>query len=305
MGQSVTRHDALIRSVLLVVMLCLAGLSVALFARPFAASAPGAGSPQTDAADREIARLVAAVRSRESQSDHALRHAASGEPAIAAIAILRRDGTRMAPADWLMPTYPEQLLLDRVQTAAMPTMGVTAWIGSLTADSELATACHGGAGDVTCLLLRSDVLLDALAPPPRGPGLIIAVSLAGLVGATALLVQLGRRGQRMRVPKGQFRMADLHVDPGALRAWRAGSAERIDLSRREVHLLEVLHRHAGQALSRDRLFDEVWGRDYMPNSRALDQFISTLRRKIETRADRPEIVRTVRGVGYRFDPDAP
>jgi len=49
------------------------------------------------------------------------------------------------------------------------------------------------------------------------------------------------------------------------------------------------------------LLDLCWGRDYMPNSRALDQYVSTLRRKIERAPAAPLLIRTVHGVGYRFE----
>ena len=63
-------------------------------------------------------------------------------------------------------------------------------------------------------------------------------------------------------------------------------------------------RHIGQAVApvgRDELLDLCWGRDYTPNSRALDQYVSTLRRKIERAPAAPLLIRTVHGVGYRFE----
>ncbi len=105
-------------------------------------------------------------------------------------------------------------------------------------------------------------------------------------------------------PKGpeRLRMGDLEIDAEALRAWRDGQS--IDLAPRELAILKALRERAGKAVSRDELFDVAWGRDYMPNSRALDQYVSTLRRKIERDPAHPRIVKTVHGVGYRFDEDA-
>jgi len=97
----------------------------------------------------------------------------------------------------------------------------------------------------------------------------------------------------------RFRMGDLEVDRKALRAFRDG--QTIELARREVELLSVLHARAGLAVSRNELLDLCWGRDYMPNSRALDQYVSALRRKIERDPADPRIIRTVHGVGYRHD----
>lgn len=96
-----------------------------------------------------------------------------------------------------------------------------------------------------------------------------------------------------------FRIGDIEVDVKAQRGYRG--ATRIDLTRREVAILSTLHRRAGQVVSRDDLFDQGWGRDYMPNSRALDQCVLTLRRKIERDPRRPSIIQTVHGAGYRYD----
>jgi DNA-binding response OmpR family regulator len=98
---------------------------------------------------------------------------------------------------------------------------------------------------------------------------------------------------------GRFRMGDLDIDLAALRAWRDGQS--IDLAPRELAILQALRARKGKAVTRDELFDLAWGRDYMPNSRALDQYVSVLRRKIEIDPTRPRIVTTVHGVGYRYD----
>ncbi|MGO8739070.1 response regulator transcription factor [Rhodoblastus sp.] len=103
-------------------------------------------------------------------------------------------------------------------------------------------------------------------------------------------------------PSQRWRMGDLEIDPEALRAWRGGQS--IDLAPRELAILKTLRDRAGKAVSRDELFDSAWGRDYMPNSRALDQYVSILRRKIERDPAHPRIVQTVHGVGYRYDEDA-
>jgi DNA-binding response OmpR family regulator len=100
-------------------------------------------------------------------------------------------------------------------------------------------------------------------------------------------------------PAGRFRMDDIEIDLKALRAFRDGHG--IDLTSREVSLLSVLHARAGQAVRRDELFDLCWGRDYMPNSRSLDQYVSALRRKIERDPASPRIIRSVHGVGYRYE----
>jgi DNA-binding response OmpR family regulator len=103
-------------------------------------------------------------------------------------------------------------------------------------------------------------------------------------------------------PPGRLRMGDLEIDPEALRAWREGQA--IDLAPRELAILQALLARKGKAVSRDDLFDIAWGRDYMPNSRALDQYVSGLRRKVEIDPAHPRLIKTVHGVGYRYDEDS-
>ena len=100
-------------------------------------------------------------------------------------------------------------------------------------------------------------------------------------------------------PAPSFRMADLEVFPHELRA-RRGDAT-IDLSLREVRILELLHSRAGQVVDRATFFDVCWGLDHVPNSRTLDQHVSQLRKRIETDPKNPTIIRTVHGVGYRYE----
>ncbi|MFT4639777.1 MAG: DNA-binding response OmpR family regulator [Verrucomicrobiales bacterium] len=100
---------------------------------------------------------------------------------------------------------------------------------------------------------------------------------------------------------GDFLMDDLRIAPSELRAYRA-DAPPLDLSLRDTQILALLYQKRGQAISRDMLFAECWGANYLPNSRSLDQQISQLRKRIETDPASPKIIMTVHGVGYRFDP---
>jgi len=96
-----------------------------------------------------------------------------------------------------------------------------------------------------------------------------------------------------------LKLGDLEVYPEELRARR--EEHRIDLSLRDVSILELLHDNRGKVVDRNTLFDHCWGQSYLPNSRTLDQHISKLRKLIEKDPQNPEIIRTVHGVGYRFD----
>jgi DNA-binding response OmpR family regulator len=96
-----------------------------------------------------------------------------------------------------------------------------------------------------------------------------------------------------------FQMGDLTVYPAELRARRGEDA--IELSLRDVKLLDLLHTHRGRVLDRNTIFNHCWGEDYFPNSRSLDQHISQLRKRIELDPAAPAIIKTVHGAGYRFE----
>ena len=101
------------------------------------------------------------------------------------------------------------------------------------------------------------------------------------------------------VDQQDFQMADIVISPKQLRARRDGQSI-IELTLREVHILALLHRHAGEVVHRHDLFREAWGAATIPNSRTLDQTISTLRKRIEINPADPRIIQTVYGVGYRY-----
>ncbi len=97
-------------------------------------------------------------------------------------------------------------------------------------------------------------------------------------------------------------VGDLRLDPAAHRVTRAGS--EIELTAKEFALLELLIRHCGQVLSRDRILEHVWDFAYVAGSNVVDQYVGYLRRKL----DRPfgrEDIETVRGAGYRLRPAVP
>ena len=71
----------------------------------------------------------------------------------------------------------------------------------------------------------------------------------------------------------------------------------IDLTKTEFDLLALLMEHAGIVLSRDQIYEHIWGFDFETGSRSLDVYIGYLRRKTEG-DDEARIVHTVRGVGY-------
>ncbi|PZT71058.1 DNA-binding response regulator [Streptomyces sp. SW4] len=99
-------------------------------------------------------------------------------------------------------------------------------------------------------------------------------------------------------PAGRLSFADLVVDRATRTGRRGGRA--IEFSRTEFALLEQLLLHPGQVLTRQTLFERVWGRDFGPDSNSLAVYVGYLRRKLEADGA-PRLVHTVHGVGYRLD----
>lgn len=100
-------------------------------------------------------------------------------------------------------------------------------------------------------------------------------------------------------PAGVFQMKDLSVVPSELRVYRNRKA--VDVGLRDMKILQYLYRNRGRVVSRDELMDACWGLNYLPGSRALDQHISQLRKRIEKNPSRPVIIQTVHGAGYRHE----
>jgi two-component system, OmpR family, response regulator MprA len=110
-----------------------------------------------------------------------------------------------------------------------------------------------------------------------------------------LLARLRALLRRSSGGDGVLSFADLTLDPGT-REVRRGERQ-IELTRTEFLLLDLFLRNPRQVLTRDLIFDRVWGYDFGPTSNSLEVYIGYLRRKTEA-AGEPRLIHTVRGVGY-------
>jgi two-component system phosphate regulon response regulator OmpR len=98
-----------------------------------------------------------------------------------------------------------------------------------------------------------------------------------------------------------FGACRLDLDAGAL---YGPDGLEMPLTAMEYSLLKVFAAHPGRVLNRDQLLEMAHDRNWDPYDRSIDIRISRLRRKIEANPKKPAIIRTVRGLGYLFDPDA-
>ena len=92
----------------------------------------------------------------------------------------------------------------------------------------------------------------------------------------------------------------LEIDPAAFSVKREG--EDLELTATEFRLLLELARRPKQVFTRELLLELVWNYDYLGDSRLVDVAVQRLRAKVEADPANPKLIRTVRGVGYRFDP---
>jgi DNA-binding response OmpR family regulator len=108
------------------------------------------------------------------------------------------------------------------------------------------------------------------------------------------------------------RAQDLADVPGEMRGVQRIGRARVDFERyaaevdgswqalthKECAVLRLLASRAGKAVSRDEILDRAWSADEFPTSRTVDNFIVRLRRLVEFDAGEPQVIRSIRGVGY-------
>ena len=104
-----------------------------------------------------------------------------------------------------------------------------------------------------------------------------------------------RRSPSAPQARGTLSFEDVTLDRDAMVARRGG--HDISLTRTEYQLLELLMANPRRVLSRDVIFEKVWGYDFGPESNSLDVYIGYLRRKLEANGGK-RLIHTVRGVGY-------
>jgi len=96
-----------------------------------------------------------------------------------------------------------------------------------------------------------------------------------------------------------LRVEDLVLDPERRQVWRGG--RELLLTKTEFDLLELLMFNAGIVVTRETIYERIWGYEFETSSKSLDVYISYLRRKTEE-AGESRLIHTVRGVGYTARP---
>jgi DNA-binding response OmpR family regulator len=97
----------------------------------------------------------------------------------------------------------------------------------------------------------------------------------------------------------QLRAGDLTLDLDGRCVVKDGVSKHLTF--KECDLLNLFMNNGGEVITRKRLMKEVWDTDYLGDTRTLDVHVRWLREKIEDKPSEPTLLRTVRGVGYRFE----
>ena len=154
-----------------------------------------------------------------------------------------------------------------------------------------------GARSSVLMLTAKDAIGDRVAGLDAGADdyLVKPFSLDELLARVRAGVRRSRTADEPAGPEEMLLFLDLRVETAACLAYRG--ERRLDLTRTEFLLLEYLLRNPRKVLSRGMIFERIWGYDLASSSKALDVYISYLRRKTEAGGE-PRVIQTVRSVGY-------
>ncbi|MFZ5911182.1 MAG: response regulator transcription factor [Chloroflexota bacterium] len=156
--------------------------------------------------------------------------------------------------------------------------------------------CHRlrtGGGSIPILMLTAkDTVQDRVQGLDAGADdyMVKPFNLEELLARVRALL---RRTQPERIPILKF--ADLTLDTGSRQASRG--SRLVSLTAKEYELLDLFMRHPKQVMTREVIFDRVWGYDFGGESNVLEVYIRYLRQKLEADGE-PRLIHTVRGVGY-------
>ena len=109
-----------------------------------------------------------------------------------------------------------------------------------------------------------------------------------------------RRAQSAASVPNELHLGDARLDFVRQLAWRG--KKPLHLTTKEFSILRLLLESPGEPVSRERFLDVVWGYNSFPTTRTVDNHIASLRGKIERDPERPRWIKTVHGIGYRFEP---
>ena len=164
---------------------------------------------------------------------------------------------------------------------------------------EVARRLRAGSSVPIVMLTARDAVADRVAGLERGADDYLVKPFAFEELLARIRVQL-RRHQAENTGE-TLRFGPLTLDLAAHEARVAG--RRVDFTAKEFELLELFMRHPRQVLTRDLLYERIWGYDFGGESNVIEVYVRALRQKLES-AGATRIIHTVRGVGYVLRDDS-
>jgi two-component system, OmpR family, alkaline phosphatase synthesis response regulator PhoP len=194
--------------------------------------------------------------------------------------------------DRMQRRMPDLVVLD-LMLPGMPGLEICRRIRSAPATAQLPVLIVTAKGTEVDRVLGLEMGADDYVVKPFSPRELVA-------RVKALLRRAHARSEP--VSAGAFERGRLKIDFGTFEVFVDG--ERKELALREFELLKFLVQHPLRVYTREQLLDMVWGRDTFVEPRTVDVHVRRLRQRIERDDANPELILTVRSVGYRFNPDA-
>jgi len=179
---------------------------------------------------------------------------------------------------------PDLLVLDLM----LPGMGGLQVARRLTASRRVPILMLTARGEEDDVLRGFDAGADDYLTKPFSPKVLVA----------RVRAILQRRGPELPPDEEPLRIGGLQLDRRAREVRIRG--REVELTAIEFDLLRTLAEHPGWVYSREQLLEQVWGYDYLGDSRVVDVHVANLRKKIGDDPSDPRFIRTVRGVGYKF-----
>lgn len=100
-----------------------------------------------------------------------------------------------------------------------------------------------------------------------------------------------------------IRIGDFSVNSKTFEVKNVKTNEKIDISKREIALIQLFHEKNNEVIPRSEILDRVWGKDQFPTSRTIDNYILNFRKIFEKDPKDPQFFHSIRGVGYKFTGD--
>lgn len=289
---------------------------LSIFYLCFVSSSLFAGDEQTQLAERYIDEQLSVLQQTiVERRETDLRIRIASMPLFEALAVWEPNGLLMFP-EKASDTYIDDYIFLRSEPrleALLASTDKTAWERYDVNSASLLYCQRSTFALSICAVINTDELavaikatkkelLSALFPSDRVRLPLIEYLLITLVIVLAFVgcKMLYRKNtpEAKPEPRSTLRMGDMEIDPKRMLIMRDELTANITV--RDLKLLNCFVERPDEVLSKDTLYDAGWGRDFVPSSRALEQHIMTLRKKIDPERKRKSLIETVHGQGYRF-----